>query len=81
MSTAFAMASPGPILNRREVAALLGLKDVNAAVRLGDKHPDFPRPFYTFARCPRWRKRDIEAWVNKHAKAAQVVPFLREVSK
>lgn len=63
--------APGESLNRQHVAAMLGFTDARATDRAMAKHPDFPRPFHPFSRSPRWRRVDVQDWINRHAQAAQ----------
>lgn len=62
-------SSPNPeLLDRRQVAELLGFRDPDTACRLAKLCPDFPRPFRPLhpKGHPRWRRAAVEAWIQSN---------------
>ena len=49
------------LITLKEIGQLLGLSRSSVYVLI--KSPDFPKPYSLTARCQRWEKLEIEAWL------------------
>lgn len=49
------------LITLKEIGQLLGLSRSSVYVLI--KSPDFPKPYSLTARCQRWEKLEVEAWL------------------
>jgi predicted DNA-binding transcriptional regulator AlpA len=52
------------LIGPEEVAALIGLTNVNGVSVYRKRHPDFPAPVVLKGRCVLWVRQDIEKWAR-----------------
>jgi predicted DNA-binding transcriptional regulator AlpA len=50
------------LIDRGEVAAIVGLSNPNAVSVYARRYPTFPAPALSKGRCVLWLRSDVEAW-------------------
>lgn len=63
------------LMTLKEIGELLGLSRSSVYVLI--KSPDFPKPYSLTARCQRWEKFEIEAWLLSR-KGASPEPRIKQ---
>ena len=60
------------LLSRKELEKILGLK--KSAIYAAMRERDFPAPIQLSRKCVRWRKSEVEAWIDSRPRANGVHP-------
>lgn len=63
------------LITLKEIGQLLGLS--RSSVYVVIKNPDFPKPYSLTARCQRWEKVEVEAWLLSR-KGAKPEPRMKQ---
>jgi len=56
---------PADLVDRSEVAAMLGLSSPNAVSVYARRYADFPTPIIQRGRCVLWLRREVAGWKSR----------------